>query len=525
MERGWVNTPLAPQPLPDDADTGEPAGHIGPLRATQGSCRRHAAGPTTGPLQSKAARPPGRPCHDVTEPSLPPRGAPADDLETGPTIPKHVAADGDAPGVAQSSVDAPGQETAASTEDGSETTGVTRPPNDAAPAAAAAPRPRDLTVAATIVAFAIGCALVIAGYVAINGGAFSASASPQSYPAAKMNVPRGLGRIESGALAAHGVGNDVLIVAVPTDFRARDLPTIAWDVTGLPADADVRLLFSSDYTPRRVHNRPLVVEDGRVQPLALVDDRDWLGRITGLALAVRAPDIVVRVRGVTAKPLSLYQLVADRATEWFRYEPWTGTSINGVTGGATTQSLPLPIPLALAAAIAFALVAGARRLFPARFPRGIASIAALVFVIAWLVLDARWTANLVRQAAATVERYGGKSADERARAAEDGELVAFLDKAKALLPEGSQRVVVLAEAHYFRGRAGWHLLPHRAWWEPARDIPPAPGTLRQGDYVLVWRRPGAQFDAARGNLRFDNGVEVAAAALLVERGSALFAVR
>jgi hypothetical protein len=83
---------------------------------------------------------------------------------------------------------------------------------------------------------------------------------------------------------------------------------------------------------------------------------------------------------------------------------------------------------------------------------------------------------------------------------------------------------VLAEAHYFRGRAAWHLLPHRVWWEPARDVAPAPGMLRPGDYVLVWRRPGAQFDAARGSVRFDNGVEVAATALLVERGSALFAV-
>jgi hypothetical protein len=460
----------------------------------------------------------------VNEPPLPSRDAPAEG--SAPNADGEPATH-DASGAAIAPVDAA-------------YAGAAAPPGESPPAAGAAPPagalpatalaaggagPRDLTVVATLVAFAIGCAVVIAGYVAINGGAFVTSAAARTYEAAKMNVSRGLGRFEGGSLLAQGVGNDVLIVALPTDFRARDLATIAWDVSGLPEDADVRLLFNSDWTPRRVHNRPLVVEDGRLRSLSLGDDRDWLGRITGLALAIRAPGATVRVRSVTAKPLSLQQLLADRAGEWLRYEPWTGTSINGVTGGAAVQPLPLPIPLTIAALVAFALVLGVRWLLRARFAHGVATLAALVFVVAWLALDLRWSANLVRQVAETVERYGGKSADERSRAAEDGELAAFVDKAKALLPDGPQRIVVLAQAHYFRGRAGWHLLPHRAWWEPARDIAPAPGMLRPGDYVLVWRRPGAQFDPARGSVRFDNGVEVDATALLVERGSALFAVR
>jgi hypothetical protein len=43
--------------------------------------------------------------------------------------------------------------------------------------------------------------------------------------------------------------------------------------------------------------------------------------------------------------------------------------------------------------------------------------------------------------------------------------------------------------------------------------------------VLVWRRPGAQYDAVNERVRFDNGVELPAKALLVDRGSALFAIR
>jgi hypothetical protein len=346
-----------------------------------------------------------------------------------------------------------------------------------------------------------------------------------TYDAARMNVPRGLGRLEGGAVTAQAPPNDVLIVAVPTDFRARDLATIAWEVSGLPADADVRLLFNSDYTPRRVHNRPLTIEDGKVRPIALADDRDWLGRITGLALAVRSPGATIRVRNVVAKPLSLGQLLGDRSREWFQEERWTGTSISSVTGGASAQNLPLPIPLMIAAIVALALTALLARLVRSRFRRGIVPIAVIAFALAWALLDLRWTANLGRQVAVTLDRYGGKDTTERALAAEDGELAAFVDKAKALLPPDPQRVLVLAQAHYFRGRASWHLLPHRVAWEPVRDVAPEPGMLRAGDYVLVWRRPGAQFDAMNGRVRFDNGVELPAKALLVDRGSALFEIR
>ena len=323
---------------------------------------------------------------------------------------------------------------------------------------------------------------------------------------------------------AGATGNDVLIVAVKTDFRARDLGTVAWDIAGLPTGADVRLLFSSDYTPKRAHNRPLAVEDGVIRPLTLAGDRDWLGRITGLAIVVRAPGATLRIHNVTVKPLSLAQLLGDRIGEWFRFEPWTGTSINAVVGGTAAQSLPLPVPLTIAALLALGIAAVARRFAPARIAHGVPALAALVFVIAWAVLDVRWTANLARQVAVTVDRYGGKSAEERALAAEDADLVAFLDRAKALLPADPQRVVVLAEAHYFRGRAGWHLLPHRAMWEPALDAPPAPGVLRAGDFLVVWQRPGTQFDRANGRVRFDNGVELPASLLLADRGSAVFAI-
>jgi hypothetical protein len=379
-------------------------------------------------------------------------------------------------------------------------------------------------VAGSIAAFAIGIMLVLAAYVVVNDGSLRASSEPKTWGAEKMSVARGTGKLEGNVLVARAPANDVLIVSVPTDFRARDLSAVAWDLVDVPAGAAVRLLFQSDYTPRRVHNRPLSVEDGRVLPASLAGDTEWLGRITGLAVVVSVPGATVRVRGVTAKSQGAAQIVRDRSGEWFKLETWTGTSINAVNGGAAAQSLPLPLVVTVAALIALAALAAIRHFAPAGFPRGTISIATVLFLLAWAVLDVRWTVNLARQIADTLGRYGGKDATERARAAEDGDLVAFLDKAKALLPAEPQRIVVLAQAHYFRGRAGWHLLPHRALWEPARDLPPHAGLLRAGDFVVVWQRPGAQFDLASGRLRFENGVDLPAKLLLSGRDAAVFAI-
>jgi len=396
------------------------------------------------------------------------------------------------------------------------------PPAGNAPPAAAPPR--DITPVAIVVAFVAGCVIALAAYVAINKGTFRSAGQAQVYGIAKMAVPRGTAKRDGDTLVVQAPVADILIVSTQSDFRARDLAAIDWDVEDVPAGADVRLLFTSDYRPRRVENRPLAVEDGRVQPIVLSGDRDWIGKITGLALAVRAPGATIRVRSVTAKPQTALQLVGDRAREWFRFEPWNGTSINAVTGGAQAQNLPLPVPVTIAALIALAALALVRRFAPARLPGTLASIAAGLFVLAWAVLDVRWTANLARQNVATIERYGGKDAAGRAAAAEDGDLYRFIEKARAALPADPQRIVVLSSAHYYRGRAGWHLLPHRVMWAPAVDAAPARGALRPGDYVVVWQDAHAVFDAAGGRLRFDNGVDLPAKLVMGEGPHAVYAI-
>ena len=186
------------------------------------------------------------------------------------------------------------------------------------------------------------------------------------------------------------------------------------------------------------------------------------------------------------------------------------------------EEVPLPTLLVVAGLIALAswLALAWRRRKLAAFP----AAAAIVFLAAWIVLDTQWAANLLRQAVATYAKYGGKDWRASHAAAEDGPLFAFVERARAKLSPATARVFVIADAAYFRGRAAYHLYPYNVLFDPFGDSLPQASWLEPGDYVLVWHRRGVQFNADERKLRLGAGEPVAAEAVLVEPGAALFKV-
>src|SRR5207237_8053861 len=144
---------------------------------------------------------------------------------------------------------------------------------------------------------------------------------------------------------------------------------------------------------------------GRIAPAFVAEDGDCVGGISGLALVLqgRFSELIV-IRGAAAKPMSAGQVLGDRLEEWLAFEQWNGNSINMLTGGADTQDLPLPALLAAIAAMAALAYAGfARWKFHFSGPVLGAGVAAL-FVIAWLVIDARWQCKVVPPAQVTQAR-------------------------------------------------------------------------------------------------------------------------
>ena len=190
--------------------------------------------------------------------------------------------------------------------------------------------------------------------------------------------------------------------------------------------------------------------------------------------------------------------------------------------GADVQELPLPILLTVAvilAAGAWILLAWRRRRLEA-----VPVVLALLFVVAWLSLDALWTFNLSRQVVETRAQFGGKDWREQHLASDDAALFGFIERARAKMPATPTRVFVVADATYFRGRAAYHLYPHNVFFDPIGNTLPAAANLRPGDFLVVYQRRGLQYNPEEKRLRWDGGASMAAEAVLVEPGVALFRI-
>ncbi len=374
--------------------------------------------------------------------------------------------------------------------------------------------------------FVFALAVCVVGYLAVAApGPWFPNVSQKGWAARELTLARGAGTLERGELVlAANDGAGGALVTVETDIRSADFRAIAWEATDVPEQADVRLVWRSDYAPGKLNSTPIAVASGRLLPTLVSSNPNWVGRIRGLALAVNGPlPRRMRIRGVVAKPLGAAEVAGDRVREWLAFEGFTGTSINSITGGADVQDLPLPVLTAAAVALAaLAWLGLARyRARAASLPAGLA----ILFVAAWLLQDARWMWDLARQARVTARTYAGLGWRDKHLAAEDGPLFAFIENVRAKLPAEPARVFMSADEHYFRGRGAYHLYPHNVFYEPYRNAIPASSRLRSGDYFVVYQRRGVQYDAAAQKLRWDGGEPIAADLLLNVPGAALFRIR
>ncbi len=408
------------------------------------------------------------------------------------------------------------------------------PPGDSSPGANP-PSPDDVATgtrrrAAIRTAFILAAAFVacIGVYLVLNvPGNWFPNARPVGWPARDLTLARGTGQLfQTELIITAPDATGITLVSTLSNLRSQDYAAVAWLGADFPNEADVRLLWRTDHAPGRLNSAPVSIESGRLLPVVVAKNPAWVGRITGVALAIHGPlPQPVRLSGVIAKPLGAAELLQDRAREWLAFESWTGTSINTITGGADVQDLPLPLLLGAALVLATGVVLIAERLRPGVFVRAAPLAVGAFFLAAWLVLDTRWAANLVKQELVTAEQYAGKSWREKHLASEDAPLFAFIEQARAVLPSTPVRIFVAADAHYFRGRAAYLLYPHSVFFDPVSNRLPQASLMRPDDWLLVYQQRGIQYDQANRMLRWYRDQTLSAELKLLDRGAALFLIR
>jgi hypothetical protein len=412
---------------------------------------------------------------------------------------------------------------------------MTVPDNDTASAsdeatsvspAPAAAHPRHDARNGALIFLSVLLACTLAYLAVAVPGAWFPRAAPQLLTINDLTVARGTGRVIGDRLVVSAPdANGIALVTVATNLRSSEYAGVAWIVGNLGEDADVRLLWRSDFQPDKLNSTRLEVEAGHTLPVVMAKNPAWIGQVTGLALAIHGPLAQpVLIRGVVAKPMGALETISDRLHEWFAFEPWNGASINTITGGADDQPIPLPAALAVIVGVSALAAFVIRRRRPGAFTVAMPAIAAGFFLAGWLVLDARWTWNLLRQEHATSVQYAGKDLRDKHLAGEDAPLFAFVQKALAVMPTTPVRIFIAADADYFRGRAAYHLYPHSVYFNPRDNALPPASAFHPGDWLLVFRRHAIEFDRAQGKLRWDGNQTVNAELKLLEPGAALFVI-
>lgn len=174
---------------------------------------------------------------------------------------------------------------------------------------------------------------------------------------------------------------------------------------------------------------------------------------------------------------------------WTSFEDWSQKSINFLNGGTFDQPVWLPL-LAIGWIMAtLALASLFFRLSGQMISRQSLVGGAAVFLVAWMVLDLRWTANSMAQFRQTTETYRGADAAEKLSRGPDGEIYRQIEHLKeAVLPKQPTRVLILGDdsaADFFLQRAKYHLLPHSA--RVTRRLPDALSPDSLG-YVIYFGR-------------------------------------
>jgi hypothetical protein len=341
-----------------------------------------------------------------------------------------------------------------------------------------------------LLASLIAALIVIAGSVA-----FLAHGLPQNQPevreyaAADFNFMMGSGSADGERVAVDGFTDGyALLSSGQIELPADDYRCLRLNLERHGSDGVPIFFWRSARAPGELVRAP-VLESG----LVLIDlsaREAWQGEITEFGLLFEERGGRYSLGPVALIPDSLALRLQLTWDSWTAFEGWTQKSVNFLQGGRAKQPLRLPVLLTAWLAVTVALTwlltrrsgGGSRQLWLGT---------ALAFLAAWMVLDIRWTANSLRQAGQTLEKYGSVSADQRLARGLDGIVYRYVSRLKAdVLPAALARILIVADqqvVEYYLQRAKYHLLPHSVY---ATRRFPDNLELSSLDYVIFLGPPG-----------------------------------
>ena len=256
-----------------------------------------------------------------------------------------------------------------------------------------------------------------------------------------------------------------LLSSGPVSLSARQLRVLnyRWQPSKMPHEAAffwrrsgaLQNVLRMEITVAGSHQVDLFAEPG------------WRGEIVEFGFLVAGDtDEVVEVGDVTFIPDNLDTRLQIAWTAWTTFEHWSQQSINFLRGGGKGQIIALPVIITAWLLITISLFLLFSRLGKTIASRQLLTTTGTLFLIAWLLLDIRWSANNLHQIKQSFQTLWSADDEQRAMIDLDAEIYQYIKRLKSdILDEKAARILIIGDEtsiDYYLLRAKYHLLPNSA---------------------------------------------------------------
>jgi hypothetical protein len=191
----------------------------------------------------------------------------------------------------------------------------------------------------------------------------------------------------------------------------------------------------------------------------------------------------VEFHGLEITTHSLQNSLRKLYSDWSQAARWTQKSVNWLPAGNMDSDVPLPVIMGIWVLATLVIATIITRRTPGTY-----SSALLCAIAAWCILDLRWTANSMAQAATTQRDYPLVNATS-VHFGDDNTTRELVDTARPYIDKPGQRTIIMAEDEKMRFqmlRAKYHALPAAVYVHES-SVETVP--IQMADHLLVLKKP------------------------------------
>ena len=217
--------------------------------------------------------------------------------------------------------------------------------------------------------------------------------------------------------------------------------------------------------PQNVTRTDITIPGNRLIDLSA--EPEWQGEVIEFGFLLAGDNgKAVEIGEVSLIPDSLNIRLQLAWKAWITFEEWSQQSINFLHGGDFRQVVALPLLMVAWLVLTLLFMWLFQRFETNRESRSMLTIAVMLFLVSWMLLDIRWATNNLKQVRLSLGTYLQKDEQQRLSSALDGEIHQYVQRLKStLLGNQNARILIVGDENaidYYTSRAKYHLLPHSA---------------------------------------------------------------